>query len=287
MTNSSRHHYIPRFLIDNFADYDNKVWVYNKEKNHVVNTKQSSKSIFFERHRNTFDVNGELVDNIEKMYSEVDSLLAKNLAKVISTHSMTGRELTLLIFLVSLIKWRVPASDESFYKHFKNIPIEQLGLAIRPVDKNAKVETHVINKISEMDIVKEVKRLLLPVQPLISEVILNEIHKNCFIVSNEEFPSLLGDVPIIENPNNSYEKLEDFIFPLSSYETLVCKRNAEKRVSQKIFYFQKDLTIFHLSKKYVVCKSQEHLINISEIYSKLVNENKAHLLTKYVFNFIK
>jgi hypothetical protein len=284
---SHRHHYIPRFLIDNFADTDNKVWVYNKEKANILKNKHSSKSIFFEWNRNNFDVNGEQVDNIELMYSEIDNLLARNLEKFLLTQSMTGSELTMLILLVTLIKWRIPDSDDKFHKNFKNIPIEQLGLAIRPVDKTKEVNYEEIERIKEMNVVKEVNRILLSIQPLMREEILNEIHKNCFVVSYDKFPSLLGDVPIIENPNSNYEKLEDFIFPLSTSETLICKRGSKKYISQDLFYLQKDLTMFHLANKYVICKSREYLLKITDIYSTLVKDNNTHLLAKYVFEFIK
>lgn len=287
MTISRRHHYIPRFLIDKFADFDNKVWVYNKEEGKILKSKQSSKSIFFEMDRNNFDVNGKTIDNIELMYSAVDNLLSKNLDKVLSTHSMSGRELTMLISLVTLTKWRIPASDEKFINQFKDIPIEQLGLTIRPIDREMEVNEEEVNRIKGMEIVKEVNRLLLSIQPLIREENLDEIHKNCFIVSDDEFPALLGDVPIIESSNSSYETLENFIFPLSSNETLICKRGAEKYVPQKIFHIQKDLTTFHLANKYIICKSKEQLLKIADIYSTLLTENKTHLLTKYVFEFIK
>lgn len=237
--------------------------------------------------RNNFHVNGETVDNIERMYSEVDNLLAKTLANVLSSHSMTGTELTMLILLVTLTKWRIPAYDDKFYNGLKDIPIEQLGLAIRPVGENKEVNIDEANKIKEMGIVQKVNRLLLSVQPLIKEQHLHEIHTNCFIVSDDTFPSLLGDVPLIEKPNDSYDNLEDFIFPLSSTDTLICKRGAEKHISQKVFYIQKDLTTFHLANKYVICKSKEQLLKIVAIYSKLVAENKTHLLQKYVFEFIK
>ncbi|MBC3540414.1 DUF4238 domain-containing protein [Rufibacter sediminis] len=284
MAISNRHHYIPRFLIDKFTDSDKKVWVYNKIEGRIQKNKQSSKSIFFEMGRNNFDINGEKADNIEQLYGEVDNLLSKNLEKVLSTHSMSGRELTLLILLVSLTKWRIPSSDERFKSQFQDIPSEQLGLAIRPIGKTESDE-EALKKIKEMDFIKEVNRLLLPIQPLLREENLNEIHKNCFIVSHEDFPSLLGDTPIIESLNTSYETLGNFIFPLSKNETLVCKRGTSKKNPQTVFYIQKDLTMFHLAQKYVVCKSKEHLLNIARIHQTLLQENKAHLLTKYIFNF--
>jgi hypothetical protein len=284
---SRRHHYIPRFLIKNFSDSNEKLWVYNKQEKRIVSTQQSPKAIFFEWERNLFEVNGEPVDNIEKMYGEVDDLLAKTLEKILSSHTMTGREQTLIIFLVSLMKWRIPKIDSRFHELAKDVPIEKLGLKIRPVDPNAKVNDKDLNEIMDMEIVKEVKRLLLPIQPLINEGILDEIHKNCFIVSDDKFPALLGDCPIIESPNSSYKTLEDFIFPLSSNETFICKKGAEKYISSPFFHVQKDLTIFHLSEKYVACKSREQLENIVKIYSQLEEKKQTHLLAKYAFEFIK
>ncbi len=287
MTISNRHHFIPRFLIKNFCDTDNLLWVYNKEEKRILKTKQSPKAIFFEWGRNIFQINGEDGDNIEKMYGEVDDLLSKTVEKVLSTHTMTGREQSLIIFLVSLMKWRVPNNDEKFYDLVTNTPIENLGLAIRPIDRNGPVNNEEMERIQKMDIVKETKRLLLPIQPLINENVLNEIHKNCFIVSHDEFPALLGDFPIIEAPNTGFETLEDFIFPLSTNETFICKRGAEKYINHPLFYIQRDLTIFHLSTKYVACKSKEQLLKVSQMYSNLERENKTHLLMKYVFEFIK
>ena len=185
-TISKRHHYIPRFLIDNFADTDNKVWVYDKNKGEIIKNKRSSKSIFFEMDRNNFEVDGKKTDDIEQMYGAVDDMFSKNLEKVLSTQSMTGTELTMLIALVTFIKWRIPASDEDFNKNFKNIPIEQLGAAIRPIDRDKEIDDEKVEKIKEMDIAKEVNRFLLPLQPLIREKNLDDIHKNCFLLSSSE-----------------------------------------------------------------------------------------------------
>ena len=284
---SSRHHYIPRFLINNFSDSDNKLWVYNKVERRILKSKQSSKSIFFEWGRNTFPVNGEPGDNIEKMYADVDELLSKTLEKILSTQTMTGREQTLVIFLVSLMKWRIPKADDKFYDLVKDLPIENLGLAIRPIDKNATVDQEAMSSIQEMEIVIQMKRLLLSIQPIISEENLDEIHKNCFLVNYDEYPALLGDCPLIEAPNPSFETLEDFIFPISTHDTFICKRGAQKYISHHLFYIQKDLTIFHLSTKYVACSSREQLLKIAEMYTILEEANKTHLLLKYVFEFIK
>lgn len=285
MEQSSRHHYIPRFLIKNFADDKNLLWVYNKEQKRILKTQQSPKAIFFEWDRNLFDVNGKLGDNIEKMYGEVDNLLAKTLENILTTHNMNGRELTLMIYLVSLMKWRIPKVDANARELVKNLVIENLGINIRLVDPMAKVDSEALNRINQMDIVNETKRLLLSVQPLLNNEVLDEIHGNCFITSYDKFPGLLGDCPIIEKANTDFKMLGDFIFPLSTTETLICKRGAQRYISNPLFYIQKDLTIFHLSEKYVACKDRSHLENVSMIYTTLANENNTHLLQKYAFEF--
>lgn len=123
MEQSSRHHYIPRFLIKNFADDKNMLWVYNKEQKRIVKTQRSPKAIFFEWDRNLFDVNGTLADNIEKMYADVDDMLSKTLDKILSTHLITGSELTWMIFLVGLMKWRIPKTNIFFKELTNNTPI--------------------------------------------------------------------------------------------------------------------------------------------------------------------
>lgn len=286
MERSSRHHYIPRFLIKNFADDRNLLWVYNKVQKRILKTQQSPKAIFFDWDRNLFDLDGKAADNIEKMYGEVDNLLSKTLEKILATHKMNGRELTLIIYLVSLMKWRIPKVDVNARELVKDLFIEDLGLSIRPVDPKAKVDTEALKRINQMDIVSETKRLLLSVQPLLNTEVLDEIHRNCFITSYEQFPGLLGDCPIIENAGTDFKTLGDFIFPLSTTNTLICKRGAQRYIPTPMFYIQKDLTIFHLSENYVACKDRSHLENVVRIYATLADENKTHLLPKYIFEFI-
>jgi hypothetical protein len=286
MAQSSRHHYIPRFLIKNFADERNLLWVYNKKEKRIIKTQQSPKAIFFEWDRNLFDVNGELVDNIEKMYGEVDNLLARNLENILTTHNMTGRELTLMIYLVSLMKWRIPKVDAEARELVKNLLIEDLGIAVRPVDSNVEADPKALDSIQKMDITNETKRLLLSIQQLLNSARLDEIHTNCFINSYDEFPALLGDCPIIEKTETDFKTLGDFIFPLSSTDTLICKRGAKRYIPTKMFYIQKDLNIFHLSENYVACKSREQLEKIALMYSQLEEKDNLGFLERGVFESI-
>jgi hypothetical protein len=286
MEQSSRHHYIPKFLIKNFADDKNLLWVYNKEQKRIVKTPQSPKAIFFEWDRNLFEVNGEPGDNIEKIYGEADNLLATTLENILATDNMTGKELTLMIYLVSLMKWRIPKMDTQARELVKDLLTENLGIAIRPIDPMAKIDPEAIKRLQQMEVVNELKRLLLSVQPLLNKKGLEEIHRNCFITSDEKFPALLGDCPIIEAAGTDFKTLGDFIFPLSTTHTLICKRGAERYIPTDMFYIQKDLNIFHLSEKYVACKSREQLENIIALYTQLEEKGNLDFLQRSVFDSI-
>ncbi|MGX5683140.1 DUF4238 domain-containing protein [Chryseobacterium cucumeris] len=283
---SKRHHYIPKFLSKNFSDENNMLWVYNKESKRIISKMQSPKAIFFEDGRNLFDINGNKGDNIERMYEEVDTLLSKTLTKILKSQQMSGRELTWMIYLANLTKWRVPKVDDIAKNLVKDIPIEQLGLAIRPIDSSKEITQEVINNLNKKEIIQETKRILLSIQPISNEESLDEIHKNCFITFYDKFPSLIGDCPIIEEDNLNYKTMGNFIFPLSDSATLVCKKDAKKEIKSELFYIWKDLNIFHLSQKYVACKSRDQLEKMEKLYKIMVEKGDLHFLQKAVFDQI-
>ena len=78
---------------------------------------------------------------------------------------MTGSELTHLILLASMMKWRVPKMDETFTDMVDLLNIEDLGMAIRAIDKKAKPDKAAIDRIMQEDIVQKNKRILLPGNP--------------------------------------------------------------------------------------------------------------------------
>jgi hypothetical protein len=283
---SNKHHYVPQFLIKKFADENEKVWVYNKQNQRFEKAPKSPAAVFYEPGRNLFDVNGKPGDNVEKMYGDVDTLLAKTLDKILSTDTMTGQELTLMIYLVSLMKWRVPKVDDMVKDLVKSVQIEDLGMKIRPIDPNVISDPAAIDRLQNLEIIQEVKRLLLMVQPLYNQEGLGEIHKNCYILTHNGPPSLLGDSMIIEEPNSDYKTLGNFVFPLSHNKTLICKRNGKKEYPHDIFPFWKDLATFHLSEQRVACQSKDYLQSIINMYAQLEGEGKTKRLTKYIFDLL-
>lgn len=286
MSKSSRHHYIPQFFIKNFTDEDGFLYVYNKIENRISNKKQSPKSIFFETDRNTVDFSGHKLDNLESLYSKLDNEISLAIKNVLSTKTITPEDLTSIALLACLLKWRVPKSDEAFNVIKDDLTQEDLAITITVKDKNTRVDKNALKHIENSDIFKETKRILLGILPFLNPSKLLIIHNNSFIQTNDFFPSVIGDCPVIEKENFDINKIEDFILPLSSTDTFIYKQDCKKEIKSILFFIQRDLAIINSSEKYVGCKNKEHLEKIVKIYNQTVAENAVSNIHKHIFTFI-
>lgn len=286
MGNSTRHHYIPQFLIKNFTDADGLLHVYNKINDRIVNTRQSPKAIFFERDRNTVDFSGHKLDNLEKMYAELDGKISPDLQNILSNKSISPDELVSVMLLASQLKWRVPKIDERFNEIKNDLTQNELSISISVKGENTEVDKDAIEHIENSDIFKETKRVMLAILPLLNEQSLLKVYENCFINSNPVFPSLISDNPVLERENDSIHTMEDFIFPLSSTDTFIFKKGSSKKINNVMFFFQRDLAIIDSSSKYVACKSREYLEKMVKMYHIVKNKNKMNNVTKFLFDCI-
>ncbi|MVN79111.1 DUF4238 domain-containing protein [Hymenobacter sp. HMF4947] len=285
---SRRHHYIPQFLIKNFADEDGLLYLFDKQTGRIAKQRQSPKAIFFEMDRNTVLFNGQPKDHLEALYAALDDKAAADLQTVLLSRKASAEEVVSIVALASSLKWRTPASDPQFGQLKEELSLADLKTEIRPIDQATPVDQNALNQLVASDAIKEAKRILLPLLPLLDEEKLTDIHANWFIHSHsdERFPSLIGDCPLLERPNADYSKLEDFIFPLSSTDTFIYKRKAQKQINSPIFTIQKDLATLHYSARYVACKSKTHLESTVNMYGVLQAQNQVGQLTKFLFDFI-
>lgn len=285
--NSKRHHYIPKFFIKNFTDDDGLLFIYNKLEKKISNKKHSPKSIFFETNRNTVDFSGHKLDNLEKLYSELDNKISPDIKNVLLAKKITPEELVSITLLASLLKWRIPQSDEIFNVIKEDLTQEDLAITIEVKDKNIKVDEKAIEHIEKSDSFKETKRVLLAILPLLKSKTILDIYNYSFIQTSSIFPSVIGDCPVIEKYNQDIYKIEDFILPLSSTETFIYKQGCKKEIKSPMFFIQRDLAIMNSSEKYIGCKSKEHLEKIVEIYNQTVSGNQIENVHKYIFNLIE
>lgn len=115
--NSTRHHYIPQFLIEGFTDSNGLLYVYDKKRNKILKNPKSPKSIFFERDRNTIDLPNNNQSSIleDVLYSKIDN----DGSKIVKYYQETDLKLIefnydntaqFLFFLITLF-WRIPLTD--------------------------------------------------------------------------------------------------------------------------------------------------------------------------------
>jgi len=114
---SSRHHYIPQFFINAFANSDGLLYVYDKQKDQILKRPRPPKAIFFENNRNTLELDDETSTSIieDFLYKEIDdktSCLIRQYQKkdITSINFTTDDSATFLFFLISLF-WRIPKTD--------------------------------------------------------------------------------------------------------------------------------------------------------------------------------
>ncbi|MCT4319208.1 Protein of unknown function [Chryseobacterium taichungense] len=291
MTLSKRHHYIPQFLIKRFADEDNMLYIYDKEKNAFAKARRSPKSVFFEMNRNTLYLDGVPDDGLEKLYAELDEMFSKDLQEITSSGTITEEALTSILFMASSMKWRLPANDNLFDAKDKEYPYEKLPVKITIKKDDGIDHIEAMEYLINSKFFKNTKRLIFPFLPFyenlaISEEKLLRVQNNSYVNSNTNIISILGDVPLIESDINNLDDFGNFILPLGNNETFICTDSQEKNVKNIAFYLNKDLAMFHQAQKYVVCKDKEYLQKIIETYKHLQNQGQAEMINRYIFQFV-
>ncbi|MCU0348901.1 MAG: DUF4238 domain-containing protein [Saprospiraceae bacterium] len=114
---STRHHYIPKFLIRGFTNSEDVVWVYDKVKDKILHKPVHPKSIFWEENRNTVKVNIEESTSLieDEFYLKLDNDSSKAL-KSFQEDEITEELLSIenqgaLQFFVINLFWRLPITD--------------------------------------------------------------------------------------------------------------------------------------------------------------------------------
>ena len=288
MTLSKRHHYIPQFLIKRFADDDNMLYIYDKEKSAFAKARRSPKSVFFEMNRNTLYFNGIPNDGLEKLYAELDEVLSKHLRELTRSGTITEEALISILLMASSMKWRLPANDNLFDAKDKEYPYEKLPVKITIKKDDETDHTEAMEYLINSKFFKNTKRLIFPFLPFyenlnISEEKLLRVQNNSYVNSNTNIISILGDVPLIESDINNLDDFGNFILPLGNNETFICNDSQEKNVKNIAFYLNKDLAMFHQAQKYVVCKDKEYLQKIIETYKQLKEIEQTKIINQYIF----
>lgn len=266
MNQSHRHHYVPQFILKEFADESGMLHVYDKQKKAVIKQKRSTKSIFFEHDRNTIEIGGQPSDNIEKLYAGLDTELSEGYTDLLRRKAFTEDNFFPVMMLFNLLKWRVPVNDAEFEKQNSALGYDELPIRILADGKDLMENPEAFRHLINSELFQTGKRFIFPVLPFYDDAQIRELLAKVYVHTNPSITSLIGDVPFIEHTPASSVKIGDFIFPLSNTDTLIFSHAGKGRVQSNLFYYQKDLAILHSAQRYVACRNEEHLKKAGELY---------------------
>jgi len=232
--------------------------------------------------RNTFEYHGAVVDNVESFYGEFDNSFGKHLNDILNNLTLNAKEQTFLIFMANFLRWRVPASDSEFSYLKKQFSYIDLGLQFQYADD----PNELVSPSENSEISHEFKRMLFAFQLIRDQPGLKAIYRDCFMLSAENYPGLIGDRAIVESKESTGEQMNNFLFPLSSKETFIYKKGASKSLNMEPFYICKDIAILASADRYVGCADRQHLELIIEKHQVLVDHDKLNALEGQLFNMI-
>jgi hypothetical protein len=272
---SKRHHYIPEFFIKGFTGEDGKISVFNKEKGIIEKLRKSPKQIFFEWNRNSFNINGNETDFLEKIYQFGESKFADTYKKLNGSSEkieFTTYDILHLTLFICEIYWRIPINDKVFNESMKDFDFNKAPFKI--VDKETGKKTP-ISELKELrkepafiETLKQIKAIESYIKN--SKKIKVENWLIYYIPKKEPQLKILSDNPVIIR-NQSENILEsELIFPLSKGKTVYHTKGKRLKKIPATNNVSIDTLLFLQAEKYVCCADESYLNSIIE-FSKLYN----------------
>ena len=295
MSNSSRHHYIPKFYLKGFCNYNDRLSVYDKKRNILKKGYYSRKSHFFEFDRNLLkSADGEKTDFLERLYERYDNQLSdlfeifrenREDKDILNAHNI--QELKLFI---AMIFWRVPATDHLIDNYFSGKTLKDIGFVLKnkltnETVQNDEIENRIINDPNSRE---AFRFLILPLNTFQILLQNSDLNNWNYYFAETEAPHLCCDIPIIfKDPNNFFNFQDDLVLPLTSTKILIYTKKVKPKVLSPEFRVNVDLYLFHQAHRFVCGPNREYLNAISEMYYRGENKVNESVLKDEIFNYFK
>lgn len=286
MSNSKRHHFIPKFFIKGFTGPDGKVAVFNKIKNELDPIRKSPRQIFFEWNRNTFQVNGEKTDYVEKLYQFTEDQFAPLYKKIIrKDYKIRTQDFFPIIHFIGNCHYRVPSQDDSAEQRIFNSTNQELFLKILKKGSNEEAPKEMYERIrNDKSFIESTKLMLSVADFLNADLPSNFSNWKIYEAASEVQLHLIGDNPVVQKDSN-YSNLfkSDFMFPLSSGKTLYHVNGNPIREMKPENRVAADLLLFIQSDKYVCGPDDSFLNAIAQKAKAYDNKEGIKYLKNQVF----
>ncbi len=276
---SSRHHYLPKFLIEGFTNEQGLLFVYDKQKDEILKKLKAPKSIFFEWDRNTLVLNQSKQSTFleEEFYSKIDNDFGKAV-KYFQDSTLKEIEITeentaqFLFFLVTLF-WRIPATDYAM----KDL-IERSEIVAEHIDIDALRQDPAFYKLEKSRIhahmIEQMKKFGKNKKKWIN---IHQNNKTCLVI---------GDNPLLfrERFSKFSEFAEnDFLIAITSNRiySSTAKELQNFGLKNRLKY---NVSVINQSKFFVCCSNMEVLEKSVNIYREFTKKGIILFTAENTFN---
>ena len=295
--NSINHHYIPQLYLKGFTASNGKLQVFDKSLNNFKKDKQTPKTVFFIKHKNTIKFNGILTDKIEKIYNNLESPfgdLFDLIKKGITNNELIFKEgIYLLKLFIAIQFFRMPLLDDFAENFIKNIDLSKFGERITiggiPIGN---IEN--IRKLIETD--KGFRHFfrcfVLPI--LMFDIRVHEHDYKSWKIHtvSDEFSHwdniLIGDKPfIVENIADIFAFNTKLIFPLSKTQIVTYTPNSSKSTDlPAIFSTKLSMLMYAQSQRYLAGANRDYMQQIITLYKEVYGNDGNAELQKELFEYL-
>lgn len=269
---STRHHYIPQFLIEGFTNNEGLVYVYDKQRNVILKKPLAPKSIFFERNRNTVEIlEGTNSSFLEDIYSKIDTK-ASRIIKCFQNEDITKLDITqeqaanFLFFLMTLF-WRIPFTDFAAQDVWERSEIISPLIDSEIIRKDpfyqkmerAKLFKHTIDQMSQFG-----KKGRISIN-------IHEFSANLFVLSDN--PIVFQRTPLQFKEFNDI----DFLFAVNSRRVY---SSTEKKVTNinHLDALHFNMMSIHQSVRYTACRDIKLLNESVKLFKSFENYSYENLI---------
>lgn len=295
--NSINHHYIPQLYLKGFTSSNGKLQVFDKSLNNFKKDRQTPKTVFFSKDKNTIEFNGIQTDKIEKIYNNLESPFGKffDLIRkgIINKELISEDGIYLLKSFVAIQFFRMPLLDNFAENFIKNIDLSKFGERITINDiPIGNIES--IRKLIKTDkgFCHYFRCFILPMLMFDCRVHKHD-YKNWKIhtVSNE-FSHwdniLIGDNPfIVENIADIFTFNTKLIFPLSKTQIITYTPKTNTCIElPEIFSTKLSMLMYAQSQQYLAGANRDYMQQIITLYNEVYGDDGNTKLQKELFEYI-
>lgn len=276
---SSKHHYIPQFLIKGFVNNEGLLYIYDKARDTIQKKPKSPSAIFFENDRNTIEVTDDLKSSFieDVLYGDVDNKISKLIKSYqkddIGVIDHTIEDTTAMQFFLVVLFWRLPKTDHAADDLMTHSEIKAVG-----IDPEILRQDPTFRKMQRVGLFKhhidEIRRIGLKGHQYFD---IYQTKRPCYVI---------GDFPFLcKNLSSEFGRFfENDIYMAISSQRIYTITNQKLEKFPLINSLNYNAAIIEQSVKYVACGDLNVLKQSVEYYRELKKSGKNYIIGRMTFD---